>query len=313
MSSIQNQTDENWELIAVNDHSEDDSLQILKNWAFKESRIKVLQNNGNGIIPALRTAYRASKGQFIHRMDADDLMVKDKLWALKNLLLKHGEGFISTAKVQYFAKDGVSDGYYQYQKWLNKLCDQNNHWEEIYKECVIASPCWMMHRKDLDQVGAFDSAIYPEDYDLIFRCYRSNLKVVSLDKVLHLWRDHALRTSRNHKHYQQNAFFEIKLHYFLALEYTATNELIIWGAGRKGKTLAKLLQSRNIPFEWVSNNPNKHDQKIYDQVMKSYEYILKKEQPKIIITVAQRNAKEEISCFLKKNNLAEGKDFYFFR
>ncbi|MBL4707711.1 MAG: glycosyltransferase family 2 protein [Flavobacteriales bacterium] len=312
LKSIQDQTEEHWELLAVNDHSSDESYLILERFAATDSRIKVFNNKEKGIINALRTAYAESKGTFIHRMDADDLMVSTKLDILKGTLVESGIGHVATAKVQYFAKDGVNEGYMNYEAWLNSLCDQNNHWEELFKECVIASPNWMMHRSDFDTCGGFNSDTYPEDYDLVFRMYQAGIKVLAANKVTHLWRDHSERSSRNDANYAHNTFFEIKIHYFLALKQKSECPLVIWGAGKKGKRMAKLLKERNIPFNWVSNNPNKHGKEIYDQLMESFESIATRDNPQIVITVALRDAKQEIVAFLQKLNLKEGSDFYFF-
>ena len=50
--SIQTQKDVDWELIAVNDHSSDQSMDIIEKWALKDDRIHLIQNKGEGI-PAL--------------------------------------------------------------------------------------------------------------------------------------------------------------------------------------------------------------------------------------------------------------------
>lgn len=313
LDSILIQTEQKWELIAVDDSSTDNTYAILKEYQSKDDRINVIQNINSGIIPALQLAYQNSSGQFIHRMDADDIMVRDKLKKLKGVLINKGKGHLATAEVEYFAKGGVSDGYKKYQDWLNTLCINDTHWQERYKECVIPSPCWMVYRSDFEKSGGFSSDVYPEDFDLIFRFYRQQLKVVSVKEVLHFWRDYSERTSRNHEHYRDNNFFKVKLMHFLIDDYDSAKELLIWGAGKNGKTLAKILQSKKIPFEWVSNNPNKHGKEIYQQLMQSFEVIIQRKQPQIIITVAQRNAKQEILAFLNQLKLQENKDYFFFR
>ncbi|MCB0802342.1 MAG: glycosyltransferase [Flavobacteriales bacterium] len=313
LESIIKQTEINWELITVNDHSSDNSLNILQEFSQKDSRISVWNNEGNGIIEALRMGLKKSNGVYIHRMDADDLMPSYKLELLKKNLVVHGENHIITGKVKYFSEQGVSNGYIKYQNWLNSLCDNNSHWDEIYKECVIASPCWLVHRSDLIASGAFEPNQYPEDYDLVFRFYKQGLKVISINETLHLWRDHAKRTSRNDPNYESVAFFALKLSYFFELDRDLKRPLVIWGAGTKGKQMAKILNRKQIKYTWVSNNPNKHGKEIYEKILKSYETILKTNNPQIIITVAQRNAKQEIISFLRKLGLQEYNDYYFFR
>ena len=80
INSIIDQTEKNWELIIVNDGSIDNILNILQNFAEKEPRIKIFNNEeGSGIIPALRTAFMHSNGDLVTRMDSDDLMAIYKL------------------------------------------------------------------------------------------------------------------------------------------------------------------------------------------------------------------------------------------
>ncbi len=312
IESILNQSETNWELIAVNDHSSDSSKQILTDFAKKDQRIRVFDNIENGIIPALKTAYTNSSGNFISRMDADDRMPPNKLGALKGILLKSGKGHVATGKVSYFSADELSDGFKKYEEWLNQLCDNQTHWNEIYKECVVPSPCWMIYREDFEKCDGFNSTIYPEDYDLVFRFYKANFKVIPSHEILHYWRDHNERASRNLPQYQENGFFKLKVTYFIELDYDKNRPLVLWGAGKKGKIVAKLLQQKQIPFEWVSNNPNKHGKEIYNQLMASFESILKKDNPQVLINVAQKNAKEEIIDFLGRLELKEGKDYWFF-
>ena len=100
--------------------------------------------------------------------------------------------------------------------------------------------------------------------------------------------------------------------YFKKLDYDNKRPLILWGAGKKGKTVAKLLQKEKLPFEWVSNNPNKHGKEIYNQLMASFKSILKKDNPQVLINVAQKKAKEEIIRFLNSLHLKEARDFWFF-
>lgn len=268
LDSILNQTYQNWELLAINDDSEDKSLEILKEYSLLDSRIKVLQNKGSGIIEALQTAYSDSSGEYITRMDADDIMPSNKLQLMHNQLLLDDENVLVTGYVEYFAEDGVGPGFKRYQDWLNNLVDNKSHHLEMYKECVIPSPCWMTTRSTLDKVGAFSNNVYPEDYDLVFRFYDHGVNFLPIPELLHLWRDHSKRTSRTHKNYTVNTFLKLKTDYFLKLDYDSGKELVVWGAGKKGKELARLLVKKDISFEWVCNNPNKIGVTLYGKTWK---------------------------------------------
>ncbi len=312
IASIQNQTHLEWEVIAVDDHSSDKSRQILQSCANKDPRIKVLTNTGNGIIMAMRTAYTASSGRFITRMDSDDVMKPEKIRTMVSALQNSGPGKMALGKVRYFSASGISNGYRRYEVWLNNLTHTGRNFEERYKECVIPSPCWMLHREDLDLCGAFNENRYPEDYDLAFRMFAAGLTPIPCEDVLHMWRDYDTRTSRTSEHYAQNYFLDLKVYYFLKLEWDVNRPLVIWGAGNKGKTMAKLFRKQNVPFNWVCDNPNKIGKEIYGQILLSYTAIGTMKKPQSIITVANEKAQKEIRAFMDDHSMKDMTDFFFF-
>lgn len=312
LDSICNQSETHWELIAVNDHSTDQCNTILKEYASKDARIKVFQNNGNGIIDALRLAFSESKGNFITRMDSDDIMHIHKIKILKDNLMHHGEGHIATGLVKYISENELGEGFQKYEKWLNTLTRKGENFTEIYKECVIPSPCWMVFKKDLLKCEAFQSNYYPEDYDLTFRFYLNGLKLISCNEVLHYWRDYSTRTSRTHEHYSDNTFLDIKTHYFLKQEYNKDKNLVIWGAGAKGKSLAKKMIEKKVPFYWICDNPKKIGKHIYDQKLYPFNQLESIENTQSIITVANPREQEIIKQYFNGRGAKSMEDYFFF-
>ncbi|MEM8527584.1 MAG: glycosyltransferase family 2 protein [Bacteroidota bacterium] len=311
LNSIQTQSEINWELLAVNDFSTDESWQILQEYAAKDKRIKTFQNNKKGIIPALRLAFEKSKSELITRMDADDRMAVDKLKYLKAALLEKGKGHLATNLVEYFAEQALGEGYRKYATWLNELTLAERNFEEIYKECVIPSPSWMMYRTDLQACGAFESNQYPEDYDLCFRWYAQKLKVVGVPKILHHWRDHSTRTSRNDPTYADNRFLDLKVDYFLGLDQQKDKTLVLWGAGKKGKAIAKLLAKQTIPFRWMCNRKSKWGHLIHGIELENVQKLTSIKNPQVIVAVANSEAQQEIRKFFQENRILE-QNFFFF-
>jgi len=312
LNSVLEQSYKNWEVIAINDGSTDSSKSIVKEFSLQDSRIKVFENIGSGIIKALRTAYANSKGRFITRMDSDDIMTPNKIRVMVDSLLKLKKGHLAVGQVKYFSELGISDGYSRYEKWLNKLTATGDNYSEIYKECVIPSPCWMVYREDLDACGAFEPNRYPEDYDLAFRFYEKGLKCIPCNETLHNWRDYDTRTSRTSEHYAQNYFLEIKLHYFLRLEYDVSRPLTIWGAGKKGKEIAKGLQKRKIDFQWLCDNPKKIGKEIYAKQMQHYSQLKKLKNPQCIVAVANEDEQALIHDYFMQLGHKPMVDYFFF-
>lgn len=310
LDSILEQTEKDWELIAVNDFSKDESEEILRKYASKDKRIKVFNNVKKGIIPALQLAYAKSNGGYITRMDSDDIMSPIKLKALKDLLDNKTPNYVATGKVKYFSEQPLGEGYKKYEQWLNDL--GANRYHEIYRECVIPSPCWMVHRTAFERCGAFESERYPEDYDLCFRFYMNDLEVLFSPEILHLWRDRPDRISRTGEHYADNAFLELKLDYYLQIDTLKSSPYILWGAGKKGKKIAQMLLKRKVPFTWVTNNQRKRTVPIYGVQLHAPEVLLKIKNPQIIIAVANPLEQSQIRNYLYENEIDDVEYNYVF-
>ena len=312
LESIISQSYSNWEALVVDDGSTDNSVQIVSDFAKKDHRIRLLTNSGTGIIDALKTAYAVANGKLITRMDSDDIMTSDKLLKMSTMLKTYGKGHVALGLVKYFSKEGLKDGYKRYEKWLNRLTKKGGNFNEIYKECVIPSPCWMVYTSDFERCEGFKPNIYPEDYDLAFRFFKYGLKCIPNNEVFHHWRDYAIRTSRTSEHYAENSFLELKLHYFMELSYDPSKTLIIWGAGTKGKKMAKLLSKSTIPFEWICDNPKKIGKEIYGKTLQPFESLSKIEDYQSIITVANREAQDSIKTYFDIHQKKAMKDYFFF-
>lgn len=306
LKSIIEQTFINWELIAVDDFSTDTSLEILKSYENQDGRIKVLQNSDKGIIPALNHGYSRSKGQYITRMDADDIMPINKLMSMRNSFNAMNNNHTVTGQIKYISKNKLGDGFKRYEVWINELVQYKKQFSEIYKECVIPSPCWMMERVTFESIGGFKSKVYPEDYDLCFRMYKNNIDVVCINETLHIWRDYSNRTSRIDPNYSDNNFLELKANYFLEIDRDITKELVIWGAGRKGKALSKILNNHHIEYEWACNNINKIGHYINDKTLLDIENVLyEKTNKQVIIAVANYDEQLKIREILEQNKQLE--------
>lgn len=312
INSIINQTYKNWELIIIDDHSSDNGYSQVNSFAKKDARIKLFKNSGIGIIDALQLAFSRSSGDLITRMDSDDIMRSEKIETLVNNLLKYGKQHVAIGLVNYFSKEGVKSGFKSYEVWLNTLTKTGANYSDIYKECSIPSPCWMVYKDDLVSVDGFNPNRYPEDYDLAFRFYKHGFKCIPCSTILHDWRDYNTRTSRTHIHYAENYFIDLKLHYFLELDFDKNKTLVLWGAGNKGKKIAKILIEKDIDFEWICDNPKKIGKDIYGKIMCAFSYLKTVKNPQSIITVANKIAQEEIKVYLKSLHLINNKGYFFF-
>lgn len=83
--SVQAQTIGDWELIAVDDGSRDNTLAVLSALAGEDTRIRVIHQENGGVSSARNTGIDAAKGEWIFFLDADDLLTEDALEVLLSL------------------------------------------------------------------------------------------------------------------------------------------------------------------------------------------------------------------------------------
>ena len=132
----------------------------------------------------------------------------------------------------------------EYESWLNERCDEGDHWKWIYRECVISSANWLATKSAV----SFDKGAYPEDYHMVLNWYAEQREIKSLKDVTHLWREHPKRTSRNSKHYQQEAFFELKLGHFFETDRDESRPLMVMGKNQKAKLIQRFLKKRGVEY-----------------------------------------------------------------
>lgn len=105
--SVQRQTYSNWELVVVDDASTDSSLDIARQFASGDARIRVLTLSENGGVARARNAgIDAARGQYLSFLDSDDLWLDHKLAVQIEFLDSSEAGFCFTS---YYRWDGDND------------------------------------------------------------------------------------------------------------------------------------------------------------------------------------------------------------
>ena len=109
--SVQAQTCHDWEMIIVDDASEDNTSQIVKKWAGSDNRILLIRFSQNkGPAMSRNAAIKAAKGRYIAFLDSDDIWLPDKLSLQIKFMQKHKCALSYTA-YRKIDKDGnlISD------------------------------------------------------------------------------------------------------------------------------------------------------------------------------------------------------------
>lgn len=90
IQSVINQTYENWELLLMDDHGKDNSMEIAREFSSQDSRIKIISDGKNRGLPyRLNESISLAKGEIYVRMDDDDIMTSDRIETQVEYLLTH--------------------------------------------------------------------------------------------------------------------------------------------------------------------------------------------------------------------------------
>lgn len=108
IESIQKQTYDNWEIIVVDDCSEDKSGEIAEKYAAEDSRIRVIHHETNkGLSPARNTGTKAACGKYIWYMDPDDYADSELLQQVHTSVMQNPAQVVLFGHVEeYYDKKG---------------------------------------------------------------------------------------------------------------------------------------------------------------------------------------------------------------
>ena len=194
IESILNQTFKDFELIIINDGSKDDTPKIVKKYAEKDKRIKFVNHKKNrGLIAVLNEGMDIAKGEYIARMDSDDISLPDRLKKQVKYLDKHTDVSLVGSSIEFFPI---------YNKW--DVLAEPKLFDLLRGNC-FAHPTVMLRKSDFDKYNLRYNPkyIYVEDYELWARAFRY-LKLCNIQDVLLKYRWHDNNVSNKHKEAQIN-------------------------------------------------------------------------------------------------------------
>lgn len=252
IESILNQSFRDFEFIIVDDGSSDETAKILKTYAHKDRRIKVLTNEPNqGLVYSLNRGIEAAKGKYIARMDDDDLSLMDRLQKQYYYM----ENNPDVAVVASWATDIKS----------NKLLDFPNEFEPERIKVVaylgitpIVHPTAMIRTDFLQehQIKYTEEYKYIEDRKIWLDIMDAGGKIAGIPEVLVRFRMH---NKNSPAYYREQFISSVRLQRVLFKRFSEDDSFL--QLSPEGKIAAML-----------EINKDKHifDQKVFEEIARDF-------------------------------------------
>tara|TARA_B100001093_G_scaffold430909_1_gene426772 strand:- start:399 stop:1424 length:1026 start_codon:yes stop_codon:yes gene_type:complete len=318
IKSIQSQTLENWELLAINDQSTDTTENDIRSLASDDPRVKYSHTKKTGIVSALNLGVEGATSDLFARMDSDDVMHPLRLEKQVNFLARHPGVGVIASKVCYKINPGESygEGFAEYVKWSNSIQREHEISFHRFEESPIVHPSVVFRKMLFKNYGGYRDGPFPEDYELWLRWQSRGVRFCKLKDILLDWYDSENRASRIEIRYSKPSFQRAKAKYLKAWldeHQHHQKKLIGWGAGKIAKAQIRILIENNILLEKIYEvDPKKigtHFAGI--PILDVRELNLQSTEFMLVLT-GSRSAKNKIKDFLGVRNLVYGKHYLFF-
>lgn len=214
IKSIINQTYKNMEIIIVNDNPKNKKLiELLKIYLLKDNRIKIINNNENlGLVKSLNKALKNATGEYIARMDADDISHRNRIERQVKYLIENKEISIVSTYANIIDENNVKIG-----KYDKNPVDFNKIKKILKYRNNFIHPTWMFRKNILDILIEYNEVPYAEDYEFLCRAVTNEYKIATIPELLLDYRMRESSISNSNRLKQQASFQNISSVYKKAL------------------------------------------------------------------------------------------------
>lgn len=186
IESVLTQSMASLELLIVANNCSDELWINLQREAVKDARVRLLRTPLGQLPYNLNVGLQHARGEFIARMDADDIALPQRLE--RQLCFLRDNPAISVVGGNYQIID-------EHDKVVDRPVPLQLDPEKIYKqlpfESCMAHPSVMMRRADVLKVGGYAYGLFAEDWDLWLRMRRAGMRFANLPDLVLRYRIHS--------------------------------------------------------------------------------------------------------------------------
>lgn len=220
VNSILKQTYHNWELLLIDDGSNDDSFSKCKKYAETDNRIKAYTKTNGGVSSARNKGIQCASGEYICFVDADDAIENDMLSQLYSVAKKYESDMIICGSKHFVGTDVVVQK--PLEESINGEIEIANYVQEHYLEWLISAPWGKLYKRNLLPVRGFDESIsLGEDLKFNIQYFQKIHKIYTISDTLYLYYDNIGSLTKTYKPGNYGAIiniYEITKDYIYAVD-----------------------------------------------------------------------------------------------
>ena len=203
IESVLHQTFTNWELIIVNDCSTDNTESVILEYANKDARIRIVNNETNMKLPrSLNIGFSHANGEFLTWTSDDNAYHKDALECMYNALTSNADIDLVYADYNVVDMSGniINE---KIEADINRMSFHN-----------VVGACFLYRKSIADQIGEYDPEFFlAEDYEYWIRVYiTGHIMHIPQNLYDYGWHDKSLTSTRKNEIRTQT--YRVKEKYF---------------------------------------------------------------------------------------------------
>jgi glycosyltransferase involved in cell wall biosynthesis len=310
LESVFRQTLASWELVAVDDGSDDATPAILARAARLDPRVRVLRPAQRGLVGALNAGLAACRAPLTARMDADDISHPRRLQLQASFLAGNPPVGLLACDFRHFPRSGMGLGMRAYETWQNGLSTHDAILRDLFVESPFVHPSVMFRTDAVLEVGGYRDLGWAEDYDLWLRMASAGIRFARLPQTLLFWRDRPERATRTMPEYTAAAFRACKAHHLKQGFLKGIDAVTLAGAGLEGRAWRRTLLEGGIRVDrWLDVDPKKIGRTLHGAPVAAAREVGRGDVAKMLVTVGTRGAREQVRQWANGVGFVEGTDY----
>ena len=243
VESILNQTYSDFEFIIINDGSTNNAEDVIL--SYKDERIVYIKQENQGIVSALNNAWNKASGEYIARMDSDDISMPDRFEKQIKFLETNPEYSLVGGQVRVLGTDKII-----------KLPTEVELMD-LLADCTFIHPSIMFRKANFDRYNLrySEEAIFAEDYLLYAKAIKY-LKMTNLDDIVLDYRIYSKNTSTANREQRVKSSFIVQdfILDFMSSDEKERNAFLNLAYKKKVKTygiIEKIFSLKNLYKNWA--------------------------------------------------------------